>query len=246
MRSENKKDPIIGITMCLDDYGMVHEGITYSLIRREYGLEVRSAGGQPIFIDSSIDPEIAAKMCDGIIISGGQDIDPSFYGQEQAGVGIVEPIERTLWERRLIDACDQAGKPILGVCYGMQLLNVHYGVTLHQDIYDEGVTDRSHGESTNPASHRVKFQRDFLSFQQDDQVTTVHRHHQAVDKLARGFSIAATAEDGVIEAITGRGHIGIQWHTEADGTAGPIYGAFVASCAGPGLERAVRPLPEAA
>lgn len=222
--------PVIGITMSYDDYGFIREGVDYSFIRREYGEQVRAAGGQPVFLDPSIAPLAAAELCDGIVISGGQDIDPALYHQKVSGSQRIEPRERTDWERRLIDACDQMRTPVLGVCYGMQLLNVHYGGTLHQDIAQETGSHLDHGTSGKAAVHTISFERNFLSFKVEDTAEAAARHHQAVDKLAPGFAAAARAEDGIIEAIEGRGHFGIQWHAESDGTAARLYGAFISHC----------------
>lgn len=217
--------------MCLDEVRF-RKGIQYSVIRHEYGEQVRASGGQPIFLENTIDPTVAAELCDGIIISGGEDIEPSFYGQEDEHTKIREPAERTEWERKLIEACDKKGIRILGVCYGMQLLNVHYGGTLYQDMKAQRDDILDHGSSDGSVVQRVKFSDDFLSFQKDDSVATAHRHHQAVRDMAHGFKAIAIAEDGIIEAIAGRGHYGIQWHSESDGTAPMIYGSFVALCAG--------------
>lgn len=242
------KQPVIGITMCYDNQDLVREGVEFSLIRKEYGEQVRAAGGQPIFFDDSIDPEAAVKMCDGIVISGGEDINPEIYGEKQLIEHIMEPIQRTEWERRLIDECDKQRIRILGVCYGSQLLNVHYGGTIYQDIATECGSDLFHGSSTEQTMHRIKFEEDFLGFQKDDFVEAAHRHHQAVRDLAPGFTAIAAAEDGVIEAIAGRGHFGIQWHSEIDGTASSIYGAFIEICANEEVEQSLQgnTLPEAA
>jgi len=217
--------------MAMDTANLIRQGIEYSYIRYEYGEQVKAAGGQPIFLDSTIDPATAARICDGIVISGGQDIHPSTYGQDIANNGEShEPLARTIWERELIDACDWVGVPILGVCYGSQLLNVHYGGTLYQDILRDRPGTISHGEPTGNAMHPVTFADNFLGFERGETATTAHRHHQAVSELAPEFKAIATAPDGTIEAIAGRGHYGIQWHAESDGTAGRIYSAFIAKC----------------
>ena len=75
--------------------------------------------------------------------------------------------------------------------------------------------------------HNVTFQNDFLDFKTNEIVESASRHHQAVNKLGNGMQAAAVSEDGIIEAISGNGHYGVQWHAEADGTAPRIYGAFV-------------------
>ena len=229
--------PIIGITMSLDTTGTIRPNVDYSFIRREYGEQVRDAGGQPIFLDSTITPAVAARMCDGIIISGGKDIHPSQYHTRVSELAEeFEPTRRTNWERELIDACDWANVPILGVCYGSQLLNIHYGGTLYQDLATERPGTGNHGVSAHAAIQPVTFAVDFLGFKKGEAVPTAHRHHQAVHELAPGFTVSASAPDGTIEAISGRGHYGIQWHAESDDTAGVIYKTFIAGC-----HQAVRP-----
>lgn len=224
------KQLIIGVTMALDDYGRIHEGINYSYIRRDYGAALKVAGAQPIFFEEGIDPMVAASLCDGVIISGGEDIDPQVYGEQIRATKIIEPKTRTLWERELIDACDAHEVPILGICYGQQLLNIHYGGTIYQDIPTELENHIDHGSSYAAKMHRVSFLVDGLGFDKGDEAVSASRHHQAVKSLAPGFEIVATADDGVIEAIKGRGHYGIQWHPESDGTAARIYNAFLDAC----------------
>lgn len=227
---KNKK-PVIGITMSYDKNGFVRTGTDYSFIRSEYGEEVRRAGGEPLFLSHVISPSVVAALCDGIVISGGEDIHPEFYGLSKTQDGVNEPFERTEWENRLIDACDEVGVKIFGICYGSQLLNVHYGGSLYQDIARELGSMLDHGSSANQATHEIVLEQDFLGFTKGDILPVAARHHQAVRELAPGFSVVARASDGVIEAITGRGHLGVQWHSESDGTAERMYGEFIKTCA---------------
>lgn len=219
--------PVIGITMSFDKSGLVRPGVHYNMIRREYSEQIQAAGASPIFLDNTIEPKHAAELCDGIVISGGEDIHPVFYGHEKTHSKIIEPQERTEWERLLIDACDRDNVRILGICYGSQLLNIHYGGTLHQDIATETGSTLDHGTSDVSAIHNVVFEKDFLGFKQGDTVASASRHHQAVKDIAPGFHAVARAEDGIIEAIQGYGHYGIQWHSEDDDTAKHIYGKFI-------------------
>jgi putative glutamine amidotransferase len=209
---------------------MIREGIQYAYIRKEYGREVAAAGGEPIFLDETIDPAAAAALCDGIVISGGQDIEPIFYGQVTTYAVQTEPSLRTAWEQKLITECDAQGKHILGVCYGEQLLNVHYGGTLYQDIKHEFGSSLGHGASAGAARHTVTFTDDFLGFANDQKVEVASRHHQAVCDIAPGFMVIARADDGVVEAISNGRHFGIQWHSESDGTAPQIYASFISLC----------------
>lgn len=222
--------PIIGITMCFDNSDLIKSGVEYNYVRREYGLAVQKAGGQPLFLDPTIDPLVAAKICDGIVISGGEDIDPTLYNQPLAGTKQQEPRTRTDWERQLIDACDEWGRPILGICYGEQLLNVHYGGTLYQDITSDLQSSVDHGNSNAAAYHEIVFAQDFLGYHSGERTVVAARHHQAVRDIASGFSVAARSSDGSIEAIAGRGHVGVQWHAESDDTANKIYGEFIKNC----------------
>jgi gamma-glutamyl-gamma-aminobutyrate hydrolase PuuD len=235
--------PIIGITTAIDPTGEMYHGFEISYITRQYARTVRRLGGQPVLLDSNIDPMVAAKLCDGIVISGGHDIDSRLYGQEPRNEAKKAARERTDWERLLIDACDACEKPILGICYGMQLLNVHYGGSLFQDIKDDYHSNLFHGSIKQPVVHPVTFDADFMGYRVGDLAKGTHIHHQAVDRLAEGFTVVAHAEDGIAEAMVGRGHYAIQWHAELDGTAPQIYGEFIKKCqAHP--SRAIKILPK--
>lgn len=217
--------------MCLDHNDRITRGVKYNYVRREYSQALKRAGAQPLFLDPSIDPMIAAQLCDGIVISGGEDMDPALYGQDKRGTRIEEPRTRTDWECQLIAACDEWEVPILGVCYGEQLLNVHHGGTLYQDIAEDYGSSFDHGSSAAPAQHTVTFEKDFLGYVHGQRVTVTARHHQAIDRVADGFDVVARADDGCVEAIMGNGHHGIQWHAESDASGEIIYGGFVELCA---------------
>lgn len=225
-----RKKPLIGITMHYDHMDEVKKGVRYRFIREEYGQAITRMGGEAIFLDDSVSAARAAAMCDGFVISGGEDIHPSFYGEEQLVDAWLEPAERTTWERQLIDEVDKLAKPILGICYGSQLLNVHYGGTLYQDIISQ-CNSESHGVSSKAVMEDVMFSETVLGFNKDSRQTVGHRHHQAVATLGKGLRVVAQAHDGIVEAIAGNGHVGIQWHPEADGSADQVYGPFVTMCA---------------
>ena len=216
--------------MCFDKSDLINTGVEYNYVRREYGIALQKTGAQPLYLDPSIDPLVAAKLCDGIVISGGEDIDPALYGQQVAGTKRQEPRMRTDWERQLIDACDEWSRPILGICYGEQLLNVHYGATFHQDIAADLDSGLDHGTSGAASYHEVVFEQDFLGYKKGERTVVAARNHQSINQLASGFSVVARASDGGVEAISGRGHVGVQWHAESDDTASKIYGAFVTGC----------------
>lgn len=233
--------PIIGITTAIDNTGEMYHARRISYIPPEYAEVVRRFGGQPVLLEPHIDPQVAAQLCDGIIISGGQDIDPALYGQTSRFDDYKADRQRTDWERQLIDACDTFERPVLGVCYGMQLLNVHYGGTLCQDLKSERGTQQFHGSPSSHVLHDVTLDADFLGYKKGQKAHGTHIHHQAVETLAPGFTPVGYAEDRTVEAMVGHGHYGIQWHAEMDDTAKAIYGAFIERCHAPATAQKTAP-----
>lgn len=195
-------------------------------IRTEYTHVLVSVGALPLILSPDMPLEMITSLCDGIVISGGFDIDAALYGQTITTDAPLEPIKRFMWEERLIAACDEKKIPILGICYGMQRLNVYYGGSLLQDIPTLLPDSIEHNE----AEHPIVFHKNFLGIKQHEIHQVASRHHQAINSLAKGFSVAAEAPDGIIEAVEGRGHFGMQWHPESDSTGIHIYRAFIEHC----------------
>lgn len=226
--TQTKNQPIIGIVPCFDDGTTIPGGAIDRLyLRREYTSLLASVGAVPIILNPDMPLENVVAMCDGIVISGGEDIIPELYAAERIPEVVkVEPVERFEWETQLIEACDRAGVSILGICYGMQLLNVHYGGTLIQDIPTYLPENVGHDN----VIHSVTFEHEFLGMRASGVHEINSRHHQAIEQLAYGFTVCATAPDGVIEAIEGHGHFGMQWHPESDETGAHVYRAFIERC----------------
>jgi putative glutamine amidotransferase len=228
--SSLNKQPVIGIVPSFDDGTTIPAGggnVGRIYLRHEYTAILSIVGAVPLVLNQHMSLTSIMGLCDGIIISGGEDIDPTFYGQDRiSAVKKVEPRLRFDWESEIIDACDTVYKPILGICYGLQRLNVHYGGTLLQDIPTFILDEVGHDRT----EHSIRFLHDFLGFPANKEMIINSRHHQAVDKIADGFTIKALAEDGVTEAIEGRGHFGMQWHPESDETGAHVYRAFIEHC----------------
>jgi len=219
--------------MAYDERDVLDNGVANDHIRAEYGEAVKAAGGVPIYLDPSTDAKIATQLCDGVIISGGLDVPPDFYGEARENEFPLSARRRVNWERELIRSCDEWSVPILGICYGMQLLNVHYGGTLYQDVHHDFKTSIIHSSKGTRDQHVVTFSGDMLGFKEGDSTPSASRHHQAVKELAAGFSALARTEDGVVEAMAGNGHFGVQWHPESDETAKYVYGPFLKYCKRP-------------
>lgn len=220
--------PIIGITVSIDHGERLRAGHDYLYVKRAYSQAVARAGGIPLLLGPETAPAAVAELCDGLVISGGDDIAPELYGETAAALLRPESRERIDWERQLLDRLAQTATPLLGVCYGMQLINVHFGGTLVQDIQTADPAALDHGGGGRATAHEVSLPAaSFLHPLFGDRTTVCSTHHQAVARLADGFQVAATAADGVVEAIE-RGHLlAVEWHPEADQTGAAIYGLLV-------------------
>lgn len=227
-----KRQPIIGISIVSKPDGLIDfHGADYLYLRRDYTQAIKEAGGVPILLNPDIEPRTAAELCDGVVISGGYDIPADLYGEKDHETMVhVETMERVRWDLALIDACDEAGKPILGICYGMQLMNVHSGGSLYQDIPSQVPDAQSHAADTPVKDHLVTFNKDFLGYKSGEIVPTAPRHHQAVNRVAAHWDAVARTDDGIVEALQNGNHFGVQWHAESDDTAKKIYGNFIDLC----------------
>lgn len=151
-----------------------------------------------------------AGVCDGLIVPGSfNDIHPSYYGR-QPEPGLSYEIDEFSGDRRLIMAFAEKEKPIIGICGGLQSINVTFGGTLHQRVKDHFIDDGRHDIILKENSFlRGLYGRETISVNSF--------HNQAVDTPAPGFSVSAVSADGVIEAIEKDNIIGVQWHPEVLG-----------------------------
>ncbi|MGB9662454.1 MAG: gamma-glutamyl-gamma-aminobutyrate hydrolase family protein [Moorellaceae bacterium] len=208
--------PVIGVT-CDGDL----EGRRLFL-NRAYLEAVSEAGGIPVVLP--IGPKRHADkylgMIDGLLLTGGGDVDPGFFGQgPQEGLGRVLP-ERDEFELYLTRRALQMGKPILALCRGMQVLNVAAGGTLYQDIVKElpGCWQHSQKKPRFCVHHTIETAPGSLMARLFGSTARVNSmHHQAVREVGQGLRITAWAGDGVVEALEGTDAffvVGVQWHPE--------------------------------
>lgn len=185
------------------------------------------------------DPEQAvqdALTCDGLLLPGGGDMDPKFYGQERIPACGEPNLLRDAAEPLLLRAFLAADKPVLGICRGIQVMNAVLGGDLYQDIKPfEHLPHNDHWAKV----HTVTVRRGTLLSRilGQDTVLVNSQHHQAVDRVASGFTLAALSEDGIVEAIEkpdARFCLGVQWHPEwlsdADPAMQSLFDAFVNAC----------------
>lgn len=157
---------------------------------------------------------------DGLIIGGGDDIDPSLYhdiiDDEEEGVAEINP-ERDAFEQKMIRHALDVGLPLLGICRGAQLINVVLGGSLHRDIRDMRIKT-SNKRTPFPSKQASLISRSRMSHLIGATGAPINSlHHQAVDRLGDGLRISGRDADGIVQAIEGTGDkflIGVQWHPE--------------------------------
>ncbi|MGL4510465.1 gamma-glutamyl-gamma-aminobutyrate hydrolase family protein [Cetobacterium sp.] len=216
------KKPIIGITSSHEkENGLRNYHRTTVSI--DYTKGVIAGGGIPIIIPTTGDIEIIKeqlKLIDGLVLSGGPDINPIYYGEDfKEKIGVISP-ERDDNEIKILNEFLKTEKPILGICRGHQLLNIYFGGTLYQDLsYFEGEILK-HRQDLYPELevHNVTIEKNsILEKLYGSSVRTNSFHHQAIKGLGKGFKIIAKSNDGIVEAIEKIDHkfcLGIQWHPE--------------------------------
>lgn len=204
--------PLIGITLDIEG--------EYLRLKQQYAYAIHKAGGLPLMIPPEIDAREAAEILDGLLIPGGDDIDPSYYSESSHPS--VRPVrkERTGFEISLLKTIMELKKPVLGICYGMQLINIALGGNLHQDIETQLSNTLDHRSGT----HKIKILKTHVSvafnsafsLQTSDFVVN-SSHHQAVKTLGQGLVAGAWSDDNIIEAFYMPDYpflLGVQWHPE--------------------------------
>ncbi len=232
------KKPWIGIPT------RYHEKSGYIGQIRHYLDAILWAGGLPLMIPTLSDPEIVrayAERVAGVLLPGSPtDIDPKVYGVEpHPRLGRLYP-ERETTDFTLLQHAEEAEKPLLGICFGVQSLNVYRGGSLVQDIpsvIDNPVahdTDDAADQPADPARHHIRISEDSLiaKLAGKTQVEVNSYHHQSVQNTGRDLRPVAYAPDGVVEAVEdtrGRFIVGVQWHPERGFQNDPLSQALFKS-----------------
>jgi putative glutamine amidotransferase len=223
------RQPVIGVTACgrLDDYVQ----------------SVERAGGRARVLQVSESPRALISELDGLLLTGGGDVDPVFYGEDRhPSVQDAEP-GRDEFEMDLVRRALDADLPVLAICRGAQVLNVASGGSLVQDIPSTGQVDVAHSvtEPKDAVAHDIqvapgsRLARALGPAAGPEGCRVNSRHHQSIKTIGRNLVAAATAPDGVVEAVEAPGArfcIGVQWHPEnfwRSGEFSPLFDAFLAA-----------------
>jgi putative glutamine amidotransferase len=202
-----------------------------------YVESLRRAGAIPVLIPPQ--PENAEEIVsglDGLVLAGGEDCDPALYGEEKHPS--VEPMDqrRQVNDVTLARVARSAGIPTLGICLGVQVMNVAAGGNLIQDINSAIETDIEHvSEPEDRARHQVRIESGthLRSILGRDEIDVNSSHHQAIRRVGEGLRVTAHASDGVIEGVEDPKHpfyVGVQWHPEdmpGEESATALFGAFI-------------------
>ena len=228
--------PVIGITCYVEPARYTVWDTPAALLPYDYVEQVARAGGQPVILPPIGHPAATVDRLDGLILAGGGDIDPARYGEPPHPATDYIRRFRDDAEFALVNAALADGLPLLGICRGMQVLNVALGGTLHQHLPDT-VGHTGHAPAPGrygrlpvrltPGSRLAKI---FDGVCDGDALPDpAHYHHQAIDALGAGLAVTARADDGVIEAVELDGHpfcLAVQWHPEV-GEDNRLFAALV-------------------
>lgn len=195
---------LIGITPRI----LVEDGVHKEFVNTRYIKQLTNRGFNVIMLTlDNPNPQSILEMCDGFLITGGFDIDPKYFNEENNGLSQNCNHSLDILDKEIVEYATLHQKPLLGICRGHQAINVFLGGSLHQDI---GNTHKG-----IKADHEViTFKNDFIDFKPNIKVNSYH--HQAVNRLAPNMEIVAKHSDGTIEAIVHKSLpiFGVQWHPE--------------------------------
>lgn len=194
-------------------------------VPRDYIHGIVRAGGVPILLPIIDSLEILKEQVnsvDGILLAGGQDVHPHFYEEEPSHFLEDVCLDRDHFEMEIVKEAYAQKKPILGICRGLQLINIAFGGTLYQDIsteYPDNHYQHSQNARRDAASHHVEILSGtkLHEVMGSEKIVTNSFHHQSIKKLAPGFKATAFAKDRMIEGIERLDPslvLGVQWHPE--------------------------------
>lgn len=215
--------PLIGLTTYLEQAQTGVWDVPASFLPKVYFEAVNKAGGIAILLPPQpVDGEIARAVLaglDGLIISGGKDVDPARYGQVPHPETDEPRRDRDVWEDALLTAAIETELPFLGICRGAQMLNVALGGSLVQHLPEVVGSTRYNLGGGEFAENEVTVEGSKLASMIGDSVVGKSYHHQAIDRVGEGLVVTARSDDGTIQAVELPSvpfGVAVQWHPEQD------------------------------
>ncbi|HEV8558235.1 MAG TPA: gamma-glutamyl-gamma-aminobutyrate hydrolase family protein [Actinophytocola sp.] len=225
--------PLIGISCYLEQARFGVWDMPAALLHKPYVDSVVAAGGTPVLIPpgGAWDASLVSRL-DGLVLAGGADIDPAHYGQPALPTTGAPRRDRDGVEFQLLDAARESGVPVLGVCRGLQVINIALGGDLRQHLPDDvGSTDHLPRPGTFGRVEVKVAAESRLAGILGEQATVSCHHHQGAGRLGAGLVPVAWAADGSVEALELPGDneflLGVQWHPEMDADGVRLFEALV-------------------
>lgn len=219
-------NPLVGVTTWKRTLDTFYGPDNLMTLSTSYTDSLRDAELTPVLIPAGLDVSEAPRfvdLVDGLVLSGGDDVHPGTYGREPTvSKGIDARVDR--FEIALIESAREAGKPVLAICRGLQILNVALGGTLNEEVTSEGGVHELITADTDPDEmaarrHVVRFEAGSIlaGLYESGEAKVNTLHHQGIDQIAEGLIVEGRSDDGLVEAARCRGDwwaLGVQWHPE--------------------------------
>lgn len=232
--------PVIGLTTYLEQAKQGVWDVRAAFLPQQYFTSVTSSGGVAVLLPPQPSPDAAAAAVldglDGLILTGGLDVDPSLYGAPRHPSTDPARTDRDAWELALFRGAEERRMPVLAICRGLQLVNVARGGTLHQHLPEALGTERYRIGGGVFATNTVEVASDSrLAGLVGEGPYDVHSyHHQGIDRLGDGLVATAATDDGLVQAFESDGEgylVGVQWHPEENADDKRLFAGLVAEAA---------------
>lgn len=228
--------PVIGLSTYRERAQWGAWDTSADMLPSEYARAIEAAGGLPVLLPP-IEPYAEAahtvvKRLDGLVITGGADVDPSRYAATAHPATVKTRPDRDAWELALLDAAAEKQMPTLGICRGMQVMAVHAGGRLDQHVPDLVEHDRHNPGGDQYGNTGIKVAKGSRLAKLVGETGPASCHHHQSVRDHPGFTAVAWAEDGLLEAIEDPEHrfrLGVQWHPEVDPDRGLFRGLVIAA-----------------
>lgn len=245
--SDPTRTPVVGLTTYLERAKQGVWDVRASFLPQQYFDAVTGSGATAVLLPPQPRPEQAAATVldglDGLILTGGLDVQPELYGAERHPLTDPARADRDAWEIALLAGARERGIPVFGICRGLQLINVAMGGTLHQHLPEALGTERYRIGGGVFAENTVEVDAETrLAGLVGAGPLTVHSyHHQGVDRVAEGLRVTARTDDGLVQAVETVGDdylVAVQWHPEENAEDRRLFLGLVAAAAAHRASRA--------